>query len=731
MLPPAFWSHFSCSVCACILALAAHAQQPVSVMIATDGAHDLAIATVAEGVVEINTTGADPFLYSLPLPEGTTAAPNSILEFEYFSLTGTTDFQVFIVPPGREENSVKGPGLVPSQGWSSYRIDIWPARVRASQPFDQLRIDFGQEADRSIQIRNMVLRARTSEEEQAKEGTARSSKTDTGDLKDSDRPLSPAEVADAALNDYLSQDMHSGIAVSVGESTIAIRGALGLSDGDNKDAARWLVEIPIEANYADLSSLRKVERITAGWDEEFEFNVPRYAEDGRDRLYSRWAILQEPSKYNPLMTFGTYANHVNPRPGLTEAKPRNRKGLGGFSPGRPVEDIEALGVSAVTVNIMLDSYMRTEPGEGRTPYPYCGRTWYTDDAAVANLDDHMLSAAKYDLIVSAIILLNQGKDAPEGDFRRIVAHPDADPAGIFVMPNFTSAEGVAAYAAAMNFLAERYSKPDGQYGRIHHWILHNEVNSGWVWTNMGEKSPLTYMDAYHKSMRMAQLIAWQYDPNAKVYISLEHHWNSVYAEHCYRGKELLELLLDFSRVEGDFPWGIAYHPYPEDLRDPRTWEDESAWFSFDTPRITFKNMEVIDAWVKNKETWFNGETQRDVQFTEQGPNSPDYSEKSLTDQAACMAYLWKKMEPLDSVSMFHFHNWVDNRHEGGLRIGLRRYPDDEEDPHGRKPVWYVFQALDTPEEDKAIEFAKPVIGISDWSEVNYRGTIPEVAPAKP
>lgn len=234
MLPPAFWSHFSCSVCACILALAAHAQQPVSVMIATDGAHDLAIATVAEGVVEINTTGADPFLYSLPLPEGTTAAPNSILEFEYFSLTGTTDFQVFIVPPGREENSVKGPGLVPSQGWSSYRIDIWPARVRASQPFNQLRIDFGQEADRSIQIRNMVLRARTSEEEQAKEGTARSSKTDTGDLKDSDRPLSPAEVADAALNDYLSQDMHSGIAVSVGESTIAIRGALGLSDGDTK-----------------------------------------------------------------------------------------------------------------------------------------------------------------------------------------------------------------------------------------------------------------------------------------------------------------------------------------------------------------------------------------------------------------------------------------------------------------------------------------------------------------
>ncbi|MBL7647843.1 MAG: hypothetical protein JNK74_16800 [Candidatus Hydrogenedentes bacterium] len=730
MLPPSLWNRLSCGFCACILALAARAQQPLPVTIAPDGANDLTIATVGEGMVEINTTGPDPYLFTQPLPEGTTVAPNSILEFEYFSLTGTTDLQVFIVPPGREENSVKGPGLVPSQGWSSCRIDIWPARVRASQPYNQLRIDFGREAGRSIQIRNMVLRAQTPEE-RANESTARNGRSDSQGNVEAEPPLSGAEAADARLNAYLGQDIHSGIDISVGESTIAIRGALGRSDGDNPNAAHWLVEIPIEADYGDTSSLNKLEQITAGWDEEFEINAPRYAEDGRDRLYSRWAILQEPSEYDPLMTFGTYATQVTPRPGLTEAKPRNRKGLGGFSPGRPVEDIEALGVSAVTINIMLDSYMRTEPGEGRTPYPYCGRTWYTDDAAVANLDDHMLSAAKYNLIVSAIILLNQGKDAPEGEFRRIVAHPDADPAGIFVMPNFTSAEGVAAYAAAMNFLAERYSKPDGQYGRIHHWILHNEVNSGWVWTNMGDKPPLTYMDAYHKSMRMAQLIAWQYDPYAKVYISLEHHWNSVYAEHCYRGKELLALLLEFSRAEGDFPWGIAYHPYPEDLRDPRAWEDETAWFSFDTPRITFKNMEVIDAWVKNPETWYRGETRRDLQFTEQGPNSPDYSEKSLTDQAACMAYLWKKMEPLDSVSMFHFHNWVDNRHEGGLRIGLRRYPDDEEDPHGRKPVWYVFQALSTPDEDRAIEFAKPVIGINDWSEVNYRGTIPEVAPATP
>ena len=136
-------------------------------------------------------------------------------------------------------------------------------------------------------------------------------------------------------------------------------------------------------------------------------------------------------------------------------------------------------------------------------------------------------------------------------------------------------------------------------------------------------------------------------------------------------------------------------------------------------------MEVINAWVKRPEARYLGKYVRDVQFTEQAPNSPDYSEESLRDQAACMAYLWKKMEALDSVSMFHVHNWVDNRHEGGLRIGLRRFPDDEEDPHGKKSVWYVFQALDTDKEAEATEFAKAVIGIQDWSEVVYTGEIPE------
>lgn len=686
--------------------------EPVSVSLSPEGLHEITLSQPGDGVVEIATTGSDPFLYSEPLPGGTTLVETPILAFEYFSLTGTGEMQVFAVPPQQETASVHGPGLGRSEGWSSHRIDLTPLLEKLSEPVTRLRIDFGRQSGHTAQLRNIVLRALNEDERRLAERKAEAKAREA--------------AADAALAAYLRRTPHSAITrVSVEASTIHLTGKADPRDIALMDGARWLVEMPVESDESDAASLEKVAPITVPWGETFALHVPRFAADGRDRLYSRWAILLEPKDKQPFISFGRYADSVAARPGLAEARPRNRKGLGGFSPGRPVADIPDLGVSAVTVNIVLESFMRTTPGDGRTAYAYGGRTWYTEDSGVAHLDHTMQTAAAHDLVVSAIILLGQAKGAADGEFRRIVAHPDADPAGIYVMPNFTSAEGVAAYGAALNFLAERYSRPDGAFGRIHHWILHNEVNSGWVWTNMGEKSALRYMDAYHKSMRMAQLIAWQYDPFARVYISLEHHWDSVYADHCYTGKELLGLLLDFSRAEGDFPWGIAHHPYPENLRDPRAWEDETAWFSYDTPRITFKNMEVIDAWVKDRAHWYAGETMRDLQFTEQGPNSPDYTEASLRDQAACMAYLWKKLEALDSVSMFHFHNWVDNRHEGGLRIGLRRFPDDEEDPHGKKPVWYVFQALETERQAEAIEFAKEVIGIKDWDEVVYTGEINE------
>jgi hypothetical protein len=56
---------------------------------------------------------------------------------------------------------------------------------------------------------------------------------------------------------------------------------------------------------------------------------------------------------------------------------------------------------------------------------------------------------------------------------------------------------------------------------------------------------------------------------------------------------------------------------------------------------------------------------------------------------------------------------------------LRRFPDDEENPGGTKPVWEVYKAADTKNENAVFDQYKDLIGIKDWSEVNY------TAPVKP
>jgi hypothetical protein len=110
-------------------------------------------------------------------------------------------------------------------------------------------------------------------------------------------------------------------------------------------------------------------------------------------------------------------------------------------------------------------------------------------------------------------------------------------------------------------------------------------------------------------------------------------------------------------------------------------------------------------------------------LTEQGLNSPDYSAPSLNEQAAGLAYAWAKIEGLSTITAFQYHLWADDHGEGGLRLGLRRYFDDAQDPHGRKPSWQLFQSMGTDTWAATSAFAKPVLGIHDWSEVHYHGAI--------
>ena len=80
-------------------------------------------------------------------------------------------------------------------------------------------------------------------------------------------------------------------------------------------------------------------------------------------------------------------------------------------------------------------------------------------------------------------------------------------------------------------------------------FLYNEINSGFYRNTAGTKTITTYRDLYQKSMRLVYLIARQYDPHAKPFISLDHCWTKIPDVRSYAARDLLNLWVDFSHED--------------------------------------------------------------------------------------------------------------------------------------------------------------------------------------
>lgn len=656
------------------------------------------------GEYQIETTGGDPWLYSLPLNQ-TISKESGILSFEYFCPSGLDQFQIFFSPDFSEKSSkiINKVGL--SEGWVGYTVDLRDKLKEWGKSGDRLRMDFGNRKGVQIQIRNIVLRQMTEREKEL--------------ALNSDEKKKREAMFDEHLRKYLTSDFPSVLtSVEVDSSTITVSG------NSSATGEIYLCEV---APWEDVTESKNFISSIPVYQGTFQKSFPRLSEVNTlnyDRLLSKWVLAERKNDSFILLSHARYPDTIFARNNLPEEIPKGRKGLGGFSSNRGhIEDLDELGITSATVNVWFTRFTFLTPAPGRIAHNYNGKSYYFGEKDIALLDSTFRTTVRKGIVTAAILLVGKAEQCPDPEVGKLLQHPDMDPSGIYSMPNMTNPESVDCYAAVLDFLAERYSRTDKKYGRINHWIIHNEVDAGWVWTNMGEKSALLYMDAYIKSMRLCYAIARNYNPHSEVFISLTHHWAWTSHPKFHLSKDLMEILLKYTKAEGDFKWAVAHHPYPQSLYEPKTWLDQQVDFTFNTQMITFKNLEVLDAWIKLPEMLYKGRLKRTLWLSENGTNSKTYSDQDLKEQAAGFAYAWKKMKNLDGIDGFQWHNWIDNRGEGGLRIGLRRFPDDKDDPGGAKPVWYLYKAADTKEEDTVFDQYKNIIGIQDWKEVEHQGRI--------
>lgn len=599
-----------------------------------------------EGVTEIAVTAPSPHFWTqlITVPTGQT-----ILAFEYFSPSGVDSIS-FRFRDTDGSMTLAGSSPMPlAETWQPFAIELEGLPTTETR----LHVSLKYRPKTGFQLRNLRLRKPTPAEQQSRE--------------ERDAILAARDADATALLSYLRDSYDAEITnIAIEKETIQISG--------NTPRSVQLVELPPQTPSHHASPLAPDGRTVTG---DFTIEVPRiHPATKRDRAQSRWRLQNAEGAIASHAKWPSSVASGIADATLPKAVGKSQKGIGGVptitNSDHPIFE---LGVHHATVNFVIDGLMSVEKRKGWEPWEFEGKTYYLNQNFLRGKDSTIRHLCAHDIVITCILLVGNSPNAQ-------LKHPQAEPRGIYSMPNLTTAAGASQYRAALAFLSERYSKPGS---RIANWVIHNEIDQHGTWTNMGDQPLARYLEIYARSARIVYHIARLHDPHARVFVSLTHHWTKrSLGKGSFVVRDLIDLWSELSAAEGEYDWGIAYHPYPQNLRDPDTWNDQDVSFSFDTPYITPKNLEVLPAYLGPN---------RPILLSEQGFNSPTLSENDQKRQAAGLIYTFRKLPKLPTIEAYHLHRFQDMPdREGGLRLGIM-------DENGnRKLGWHTYVAIGTEAE---------------------------------
>lgn len=380
------------------------------------------------------------------------------------------------------------------------------------------------------------------------------------------------------------------------------------------------------------------------------------------------------------------------------------------------DDALALGIHHAGVNINITGLVDLEKRPENPKRSVNGFEFSFHEAYLKHLDGQIKPLSDKGVLVYLIVIAYPSKNEAVDS---LVIHPDARKDYQYTVGGFNSKtpEGRAWLKAVSMEMASRWSGARPECGRVWGWIVGNEVNSHWVWSNMGEKTLGQAAAEYAQAFRIIHGSVRAAPANARLYISFDHHWGSgmhgMSAEEAASGRDYLDA---FAKLNGDLDWHVAWHPYPEDLRNPRAWADATAVSDNSSHKVTFKNLEVLCRHLRKPELLFEGESRR-VILSEQGFHMPPDADGE-TLQAAAYAYGWEKCKRLPLVDAFIYHRHVDHSQEGGLLLGLwKNVPGSVADPAGKKQIWELFLKAGTSEWEAAAATYLPVTGLKSWDDL--------------
>ena len=374
-------------------------------------------------------------------------------------------------------------------------------------------------------------------------------------------------------------------------------------------------------------------------------------------------------------------------------------------------ELEDLGVKQAAYNIPLSKItgQTTSANYPTIHYTYNGKTYAIDGQSVAEFDIVFGSLSKKGIRTTAIILNDMNYEYPE------LVHPKARSGSTapYVMFNGAEEAGVDAMAAMATFLAERYSGTG--HGTVSNWVIANEINARSHWNYMEYTDVYNYTKEYAQAFRVFYNAIKSVNASAEIYMPLDQTWNRNLNDRNYDARDVLDNFNNIVKEKGNIDWQLAYHPYPVPLTNAAFW-NTGAYYkkltidSVDTAMINMKNIHVVTDYLCQESFLTDEGETRHVLLSEQGFTSSSGGEGV---QAAAFAYAYYISEANSHINGFLLNRQTDAPEEvaQGLAFGLNHSGG------GHKKIYNVFKKIDTEQSQQATEFAKSILGISDWSSV--------------
>lgn len=274
-------------------------------------------------------------------------------------------------------------------------------------------------------------------------------------------------------------------------------------------------------------------------------------------------------------------------------------------------------------------------------------------------------------------------------------HPVDQQFNIFMF-NATDQAGVNALTSEVSWLAKN--------GSADVFIIGNEVNvRKWNYIQwQGGVSWDYYVDQYADAFRVMYNAIKSQNAGAEVLICIDQCWDRDRAADRYNyidGKDFCDTFNAIISAGGNIDWGISVHPHPVPLTNAKFWATgsyERAQINSNR-MITFENLSVVVNYLSQPQFLAPDGSRRYMIDSEEGLVNTQGD--AVQGAAIAAAYESARRNGLSQII------FLGDNHGPGLDYTMI----------GQAAA--VYNSFGTPQEAAYMEWAKGVIGISDWSQV--------------